>query len=180
MNKSIYGLTLVIVGIMYYTDPFEFFLENSNHAYLVETKDEQSRNNVIVVKQFLEYVLNQGHVALIDKLFSEHYVGHFGQRADDDGHLSDRDYLKQAILQMHRRFPEYHVHFYDLHVHNSIVTIYWMNGCIKNNLPFEEIDPDDEYENREGVIIFRLENNQIVESKYGSNRWYGNLRNLEQ
>jgi hypothetical protein len=165
---------------LYYTDPFEFLYKDSNTSYLIETKDEQSKNNVIIVKQFLEYVLNKGYVELIDDLVAADYVGHFVQRKDNDVYSSDRDYLKQAILRMHQQYPDYHVHFFEHHVHNTIVTAYSESGCLKNDLPFVEDDPDDQYEERDGVFLFRVENNKIIESNYESMRWLGKLRNLKQ
>lgn len=164
MNKSIYGLTLLVAGILYYAKPFVVSHESMDSVHFIEMEDEQTRINVKIVKKFLEYALNKGYVELVDDLVSEHYVGHFTRSINEHNIQSDRDYIKHAIIEMHTICPDYYVRFYKFYVHGSKVNTYWKGAQLVNNLPFMVKLP--EYDFIEGSFIFILKDNKIIESKY--------------
>ena len=69
-----------------------------------------TEQNKVLARQFMEEIMNEGHIGKIDDLAAEHFVDH--QAAP--GVLPGRDGVKGFVMAFRKAFPDLHYTVHDV------------------------------------------------------------------
>ena len=116
-------------------------------------------DNKVIVRRFVEEVLNKRNAALIDELYSSDYVGH-----DPDRPAPRRmEDMKQILDQMLGKvFPDAQYSIDGLYAEGDVVIWHWTFRATHQG-EVMGIPPSGKPINISGVNIFRIVNDKVVE-----------------
>jgi len=120
-----------------------------------------SEQNKAIVRRWLEEVLNQGKVDVLDEICAHDYVEY--DPAYPGGHLG-RDELKQAIPIYRSAYPDLRFVIENMIAEADNVAVYWtMTGTHLG--AFRGMPPTGKRVEADGMTLVRLRNGKSVEAR---------------
>jgi len=71
-------------------------------------------DNEQLARRYVEDVINQGQLDLVDEIYAEDYVNHTAAETDAEVALSGREGVKDVVTQWRAAFPDLHVSIDDM------------------------------------------------------------------
>ncbi|MBX3240073.1 MAG: ester cyclase [Chitinophagaceae bacterium] len=116
--------------------------------------------NVALVKRFVNEVINDGNIDLIDSIWAENMQWHCAGLPDTKGRQA---YKLQMEAAVNGAFENMHLDIIDVVADNDKVVLYFTNSG-KNVREFLGHHPTGKFAKWQGVGIYRIENGQIAEA----------------
>jgi steroid delta-isomerase-like uncharacterized protein len=119
----------------------------------------RAEDNQALVRRYLEEVINQGKLAVIDEIVASDYVGHTMGAPEVKG----REGLKQRVTMTRAAFPDVHITVDDLvAAGDKVATRTTFHGTHKGE--YLGIAPTDKAITAPGIGIMRIANGKIQEN----------------
>jgi steroid delta-isomerase-like uncharacterized protein len=120
-----------------------------------------SEENKAVVRRWLEEVLSQGKVEVLDEICADDYVEY--DPAYPGGHLR-REELKQAIPVYRSAYPDLRFVIEDMIAEADNVAVYWtMTGTHLGS--FRGMPPSGKSVEADGMTLVRLRNGKSIQAR---------------
>ena len=117
-----------------------------------------TEENKAIVRRFLEEVINQKNLAVVDELLASNYVGHIAGMEDVRGSVE----LKQALTVLFTAFPDYQDTIEDMVAEGDEVVGRWTSPWTHKG-EFMGIAATGKQGATTAIAIFRIEEGKIVE-----------------
>lgn len=117
-------------------------------------------DNKAIVREYFEEVVNNGNVAVADKLISTHYVSHYPTGYAFGGGPED---VKQIVTIVRTAFPDVHFTLEDMVSEGNKVVVRWtFRGTHEHD--FMGVPPAGKRVTIMGIAIYRIANEKIAEA----------------
>ena len=133
-----------------------------------------TKANKAVAQQLFEDVSNQGNLEAIDDIVAEHVLGH--DATSSKPKRGSESYRQVAIL-FQTAFPDAEYRLHDLIAEGDKVVTRWAVQCTHRGT-FMGVPPTQKQLRMNGIIIYRLEDQKIVEY-WGNCDIHGLMQQLE-
>ena len=118
-----------------------------------------TEDNKGIIRRYFDEVFNQGKVNVIDEIIAENVLGHDATSREPKKGFEN---VKQVIILFHTAFPDAQYPLFDLLADGDKVVARWgLRGTHRGT--FMGVAPTEKSVNVTGIIIYRLENQKIVE-----------------
>jgi steroid delta-isomerase-like uncharacterized protein len=120
----------------------------------------RAQDNQALVRRYIEEILNQGKLAVVDEIVASDYVGHGVGGAPE---VKGREGLKQRMTMLRTAFPDVHIAVEDMvAAGEKVATRTTFHGTHKGE--YLGIAPTDKTITATGIGIMHIANGKIQES----------------
>jgi len=128
--------------------------------------DEQEKANVELVRRVFEELWSQGNLGVVDEIFGEEYVKHWGAYRPTVG----KDALKTHVTNLRNSFPDWNERVDDIYATGDMVFARWTESATFTN-EFYGMAPTNKHASVTGMGWFRILDGEIVEEWTMVDNW---------